>query len=366
MKIHKKLDPDFNRLLKVLNRDGVPDRVPFIELLCDAEFMGAMMGQKFPRIRGIFEHGLREVDRDTEKEYYLKEIEFWYQAGFDYISVRPFIPLSFPSVLTDDTAENSRDERSWQNTGHGGIISNMEDFEKYPWPSADEVDYWNVEFVAKNLPEGMKIIVTTYGVLEVVMWLMSYTTMATAIYTEPEFIQLMFDRVGQMFTGIFNNAGKMDRVGALWMGDDMGFKNSTLISPEHLREFVFPWTKKCAKIAHENQLPFILHSCGNRDEIMEDLINDVKIDAIHSFEDVIMPVTEAKEKYGDRVAILGGIDMDILGRADLQTATKYIENVLQTCAPGGAYALGSGNSAANYLKVENYKKMLQMGRSYQY
>jgi uroporphyrinogen decarboxylase len=43
-----------------------------------------------------------------------------------------------------------------------------------------------------------------------------------------------------------------------------------------------------------------------------------------------------------------------------------VKNVLDVCAPGGGYALGSGNSAANYLKVENYKMMLQEGFSYKY
>ena len=366
MNIHTKLAPDFNRLLKVLKRDGIPDRVPFIELLFDAELMSAMTGEKFPTIRGIFEHGLRQVDRETEKDYYLKEIKLWYEAGFDYISVRPFIPLLFPMALTADTAENSRGDRSWQSTGHGGIITSEEEFDKYPWPTAEDVDYWNVEFVAKHLPDGIKIITTTYGILEVVMWLMGYSTMALALYTEPELIERMFNRVGELFLGIYKNVSDMDRVGAVWMGDDMGFKSATLISPQHLRQHVFPWTKRCVQTAHGHNLPFLLHSCGNREGIMDDLIDDVKIDAIHSFEDVIMPVTEAKKRYGDRVAILGGIDMDILARAGLEEADAYIRGVLDQCAPGGGYALGSGNSAANYLNVANYQRMLQLGYNYKY
>ena len=37
-------------------------------------------------------------------------------------------------------------------------------------------------------------------------------------------------------------------------------------------------------------------------------------DAKHSFEDAIEPVWEAKAKYGDRIALLGGFDMDKLSR----------------------------------------------------
>lgn len=49
---------------------------------------------------------------------------------------------------------------------------------------------------------------------------------------------------------------------------------------------------------------------------MEDLINDVKIDAFHSFQDTIIPVGEFKGRYGGRIATLGGVDMDKLCRLD--------------------------------------------------
>ena len=47
---------------------------------------------------------------------------------------------------------------------------------------------------------------------------------------------------------------------------------------------------------------------------MNDLIDYVKIDAKHSYEDSSYSVAEYKKLYGDRIAILGGIDMDKLSR----------------------------------------------------
>ena len=67
----------------------------------------------------------------------------------------------------------------------------------------------------------------------------------------------------------------MDRVGAQFLGDDMGYKTGTLISPNHLREYVFPWQKKLVDISHEHGIPFLLHSCGNLRTIMDELIEEV-------------------------------------------------------------------------------------------
>jgi len=39
---------------------------------------------------------------------------------------------------------------------------------------------------------------------------------------------------------------------------------------------------------------------------MEDFIEDIQFDALHSFEDSNCPVTGYKSKYGDRIALMGG------------------------------------------------------------
>ena len=40
-------------------------------------------------------------------------------------------------------------------------------------------------------------------------------------------------------------------------------------------------------------------------DVMDDSIDFVGIDAKHSFEEVILPVTEVKKLYGHRVSLLG-------------------------------------------------------------
>ena len=95
-----------------------------------------------------------------------------------------------------------------------------------------------------------------------------------------------------------------------------------------------------------------------------DLIDDVKIDARLSFEDVIEPVIEAKQRYGDRIALLGGIDLDFLCRADEAAVRRRVRATLDACHAGGGYCLGTGNSVANYIPLDNYLAMLDEGRRY--
>jgi len=64
--------------------------------------------------------------------------------------------------------------------------------------------------------------------------------------------------------------------------------------------------------------------------------------------------------------VLGGIDVDILSRLSEKEVRKEVTRILYECAPGGGYALGSGNTIANYVKLENYLAMLDEGSKYEF
>ena len=86
--------------------------------------------------------------------------------------------------------------------------------------------------------------------------------------------------------------------------------------------------------------------------------------AKHSFEDSIEPVWESKCKYGDRVALLGGFDMDKICRFGTDEVRKHTRVLIDKCSGNGGWALGTGNSVANYVNIENFLTMLEEGYLY--
>lgn len=354
-------DPNFDRLLTVLRREGEADRIPFIELFADIEIMEAVLGRSFPRITEL-EPDM--VDRDLEARYCDLLIEFYYRLGYDYVWAQPGgKDFDYGRLEVDDTAALPREKRRWIRESNG-VITSWADYETYAWPSSSDVDYWMVEYLADHLPPDMKLISHGASILEPVMWLMGYQNLALALYDQPELLEAIFDRVGRLSLERCEALCQIDAIGAVWISDDIGYRSGTMISPEHLRHYVFPWWKRIAACIHGHGHPVLLHSCGNLYQVMDDLIEDVEIDAKHSFEDTFLPVTEAKRQYGDRIAILGGVDLDFLCRAPEEQVRTYVRKVIDVCGPGGGYALGTGNSVANYVPVQNYLAMLDEGRRY--
>jgi len=89
------------------------------------------------------------------------------------------------------------------------------------------------------------------------------------------------------------------------------------------------------------------------------VIEDMRYDAKHSFEDVILPVEEAYEKWGRRIAILGGFDVEFMSRAAPAEIYQRAKAILRQTRERGGYALGTGNSVTNYTPMENYRALLQ-------
>jgi len=350
-------NPDYIRLLRALRRQGDPGHVPFLELFADWEIIAALLDEP------LVPSDAQKVDRGALEKGLDQKIRFWHRLGYDAFWQGAILELPQTRLEADDTASLPRDKRRWVDE-QAGVITDWADFERYPWPSASDADLYPMEYVARHLPEGMAVIASTGGILEPVMWLMGYQTFALAIYDQPGLIEAMFAKIAEIYVPHAHALTQMDRVMALWMGDDMGFKTGTMIAPDHLRQFVFPIQKQIAAVAHEQGMPFLLHACGNLEAVMDDLIDDVGIDARHSFEDAIEPVESFADRYGDRIAVIGGVDVDILGRGTEEQVRARTREVLAACAPGQGYVLGSGNSIANYIPLRSFLAMVDEGWRY--
>jgi uroporphyrinogen decarboxylase len=350
------LKPDADGLLANLRREGTPDRVHFLELFLDAEIKDAVCAR----------FGLAD-DLDPADPHYARRREIALQRFLGYSHIYLGIRLEMPTnrLVADDTAELAKSGGRSYVDEHHGPITTWEEFEQYPWPDTDNVPDEALLWYEENLPEDMCLIPNVGAhFCEHLCWLFGYESLCYALFDQRDLVQAIADKLLGNVRAIMRRALQFSKVRAVWGSNDMGFKTQTLISPDDLREFVLPGHKEAVRMAHEAGRPYLLHACGKIQPIMADLIEDVGIDAKHSFEDTIESVIDAKRDYGDRLALIGGIDVDFLCRADEQAIRRRVRETLDACMPGGGYCLGSGNSVANYVPLGNYLAMMDEGHRY--
>ena len=361
--------PDFENLRRTLLRRGPPGPVPFVELFADPGMIEGVLGETFTwdALMSVDDQAGSPSHSGRERAYAALDLilRFCYETGFDYVYAWP--GLAFPRAnfgFAADTAPVGNwpgGTRVWQDESTGPIQS-WADFESYRWPKLEEIRYGAIEYLSSVVPEGMKVCVNLGGIFENGSWLMGLQAFSYALFDQPDLVEAICQKVGELTAAAAAHAVTVDNVGMVFLGDDLGFATGTLVSPAVLRRYIFPHYKRLLEIAHAAGKPFLLHSCGNLTTIMDELIG-LGIDGKHSFEDKIMPVEEVYGRWGDRVTILGGVDMDLLARGSEEQVRQRTRQILGVCAAGGTgYCLGTGNSAANYIPKQNYLAVLDEGQ----
>lgn len=62
--------------------------------------------------------------------------------------------------------------------------------------------------------------------------------------------------------------------------------------------------------------------------------------------------------YGERIAILGGLDMDFLCRETPEAIAERCRGLLDMSREKGGYALGTGNSIAPYIPCDSFRAIV--------
>lgn len=330
-------EPNFENLLRVLRREK-PDRPTLFEFfLNDRLYERLAPASSLPRVR---------PERRSEHQV----LHAYYRAGYDFTNI--LVPgFEFPTGR--DFSQRTLSMYS------GGLIHDWQTFEAYRWPDPENAQYDLLDELAATLPGGMKLIAYgSGGVLENVTEIFGYETLCLLLADDPELVRCVFDYVGRRQLRYYEIVSRHPAVGACIDNDDWGFKSQTALSTRHMRQYVFPWHKRIVEAIHAAGKPVILHSCGHFERILDDIV-EIGFDGRHSYEDVILAVEDAYDRYRDRFAIMGGLDVDFVCRAAPEAVHARSRAMLERAEAFGGYALGTGNSVPDYVPDENYFAMIR-------
>jgi len=153
---------------------------------------------------------------------------------------------------------------------------------------------------------------------------------------------------------------------AVVSGDDYAGRMAPAMSPAHFREYVLPYLRRSVAAAHELGVPYIKHTDGMIWPLMEMMVEEAGVDAIDPLEPIAgMDIGEVKEKYGDRIAVIGNVDCtELLTAGSPAEVEEAVKETIAKAAPGGGFILASSNSIHPAVRPENYRAMARAGRQW--
>jgi uroporphyrinogen decarboxylase len=331
--------PSINAFLKTLRREKV-NYIPLAELGVHPKIKELFLAKKI--------EGLKD------------EVDFWYKAGYDYIKLQPKADFNSMKIgLYNNVSYNDDGTifRKWASESNG-LISNFADFEKYTFPTTSDFDYTNFEKVKSLLPDGMGVI-GQYGDIFTMTWeMMGFESFSISLFENEDLIKNLNDRLGELVLSMFEYFAQSDVVDAIWYSDDIAYTNSLMVSPQVLDKYFFPWLKRIGDLAKRYNKPLIYHTDGILYDVFDKII-ECGVDAIHPIEPKAMNIADVKQRYGNKLCLIGNIDVDQLSRGSVNDIRKNVIKNIEEVGKDGGYCVGSGNSIPEYVKLENYIAMIE-------
>jgi len=327
--------PDFDNLLAVFHREK-PKRDTLYELFLNHRLYRRFCEPNHPALA-----------MKTDFDFLRVCVSAFARAGYDY----SYIDGPFDFARTEIPHGRSISMNA------SVLIYDRASFEAYPWPDPDKAYYSKWEKILDEMPPKMKLVSKCpHGVLESVMNIVGYENLCLMAYDDPGLLEDIFARIGKTLVRHQEIVSAFPSVGACMCNDDWGHHTQTVFSPEMMGKYIFPWHQKMIDAIHKNGKPALLHSCGNLTQIMDTIVT-MGYDMKHSFEDSICPVEEMYDQWSDKISIVGGIDVDFICTKSLDEITERSRKMLRKAAARGGYALGTGNSVADYISDERYLAM---------
>lgn len=146
----------------------------------------------------------------------------------------------------------------------------------------------------------------------------------------------------------------------LWF-DDLGYKNTTLISIDMWKELIRPYQKRFIEWAHLHGIKTHLHSCGHVKYLIPHFL-EIGLDMLEPMEvKAGMDPIDIKRKYGKELVLKGG--MDVRNWVDIDKAKTEIQEKLPILKESGGYVFCSDHSIADNVSLQNYMKIVETAKA---
>ena len=146
--------------------------------------------------------------------------------------------------------------------------------------------------------------------------------------------------------------------------DDIGINDSSPLSPDSYLKTHYEADRLLFGYFHSKGMKTILHSPGNVKELVPLLIES-GLDCLQPIEVKSgMDVIELKQRYGDKLSLMGGIDVRPMSDQDPARIKKEIEIKFENVKKNGGYIYCSGSPINKEVSFEQYSHVIDLVKQY--
>ncbi len=203
----------------------------------------------------------------------------------------------------------------------------------------------------ERYPDRFRVFKIGFSLYERAWTLRGLESLLMDFIEHPGFVHELLKHIADYNLAQIHEALKYD-IDAVYLGDDWGQQSGLLMGRNTWREFILPQLRRMYAAVHQAGKFVMIHSCGDVDELFDDLI-DAGLNCFNPFQPEVMDVYALLPRYRGRLAFHGGLSTQrTLPFGSVNDVRSECQRLLELGSEG-SYILAPAHNVGGDVPLKN-------------
>jgi uroporphyrinogen decarboxylase len=220
--------------------------------------------------------------------------------------------------------------------------------------------YESIEADIAAKPDLFRVYQIGFSLYERAWTLRGLTNLLMDFCMYPDFVHELMSSICDYNLAQIDKALEYD-IDAIHFGDDWGQQHGLIMGYDVWKKFIYPYLKKMYQRVRQADKFVTIHSCGDVDELFDDLI-EIGLNSFNPFQPEVMDIHEILQKYRGRLAFHGGLSMQrTLPFGTKEDVINESERLLELGHNGG-YIFSPSHAVESDTSIENMLAFIEVAQ----